>query len=203
VFGPVTERYGLLKVDAAGIGCCAAASLVFYWLVVLPFFQRQAAVARQSHEVQVQQEKAAELKAAVARTRAQLAAAQAELAAGATPLEPASHVNRRVARLTQLFAACGLEVDDIQIGKVSQGPYDVVPITVVGRGSYGQCTRLFHTLHVACPDMSVAQIELAANPAQTATEATFHLDFMWHALPGGTPVALDEAGNARHAMPDR
>lgn len=204
MFRGITERYGLLKVDAAGIGCCVATSLLFYWLIVQPFLGRQSATARQRRELEVQQENAAELKAALGRTRAQLAGAQAQLAASTTRLEPATHVNRRIARLTQLFAVCDLEVDDIQTGKISYGPpYDMVPITVVGRGSYGQCTRLFRKLHSVCPDMSVARIELAGNPAQADTQATFHLEFTWYAVSGGPPVALDTAGNAQHAAPER
>jgi Tfp pilus assembly protein PilO len=204
VFRGITERYGRLKVDAAGIGCCVAASLVFYWLIVQPFLQRQSTTARQCRELEVQQEQAAELKAVLGRTRAQLAGAQARLAASTTRLEPVTHINRRIARLTQFFAACDLEVDDIQTGKVSHGPpYDVIPITVIGRGSYGQCTRLFHRLHSVCPDMSVARIELSANPAQAATQATFQLEFIWYAVSGGSLVALDTAGNTQHAVPER
>lgn len=197
----IPKRYSLLKIDAAGIGLCVAASLVFYWATIQPFLQRQSLAAEQRRELQTRQDKAVELKAAAARVQERVTAVQGELVANSIKLEPAAHINKRVAGLTQFFADCGLDVDDVQTGRVYNGlQYDLVPITILGRGPYGQCVRFFRGLRSTFADMSVARLEFSGNPGPTAKPATFQFDLLWYSAPDRGSVVQDTAGGARNAV---
>ncbi len=197
----IPERYRMLKIDAAGLGLCVAASLLFYWLTIQPFLQRQAATAEQRNELKARQDKTTELKAALADVQGRVTNVQTDLAAGSIQLEPAAHVNRRVAGLTQLFSDCELDVDDVQTGRLYNGlQYDLVPITVLGRGPYGQCVKFFRGLRVQFPDMGVARIELSGSPAKKAAEGTFQFDLLWYAAPGSG--ARKVVSNTQNATPE-
>jgi len=185
------ERYKSYEIDAAGIGVYVAASLVFYWMTIQPLVQSRAIVAGQRRDLEAEQTRIARLKTAAAGVHEQLARAQSALAAGAVKLEPAAHINKRVVGLTQFFSDCGLEVDDVQTGAVHSGSqYDLVPITVVGRGPYKECISFFHGLPDAFPDMSVIRIELSGIPGPAAPEK-FRFEFLWYAAPGKPTVARD------------
>ncbi len=60
----IPERYKSYKIDAAGIGVCAAASLVFYWVTIQPLVQSRAIVAGQRSDLEAEQTKIARLTAA-------------------------------------------------------------------------------------------------------------------------------------------
>lgn len=196
----IPERYSLLKVDAAGVGLCAASSLLFYWLTIQPFLQRQSVAAEQRGELKSRQDKVAELKAAIAEVHERVTAVQTDLAASSIQLEPAAHINRRVAGLTQFFSDCELDIDDVQTGRLYSGlQYDLVPITVLGRGPYGQCVKFFRGLRAKFPDMSVARIELSGNVEKKAEEGTFQFDLLWYAAPDPDSVARKVAGGAQDA----
>jgi len=176
----------LLWIDAAGIGACLLTSLAGYLLLVGPFLQKRSAAADRCREMETQEKKAAELESAVATAKDRLAAAQQRLATSAVQLESAAHVNKRIAGVTEFFSSCALHVDDVQTGRVSNGlQYDLVPITIVGRGGHRQCARLLAGLCSKYPDMSVMRIELIGNPAQQPEAAKFRLELFWYAAPSG------------------
>lgn len=196
----IPERYKSYKIDVAGIGVCAAASLVFYWMTVQPLVQSRAIVAGQRRDLEAEQTRIARLKTAAAGVREQLVRVQSALAASDVKLEPAAHINKRVVGLTRLFSDCGLEVDDVQTGAVHSGSqYDLVPITVIGHGPYGECIRFFHGLPDAFPDMSVIRIELFGTPGPAAPEK-FQLEFLWYAAPGKPTVARDAQSVPRETI---
>jgi len=191
----IPERFSLLKIDAAGIGLCIAASLMFYWMTIEPFLQRQSLAGKQRRELNTQQGRVAEIKAATAKVQQRLTSVQEDLAAGAVKLEPAVHINKRVAGLTQFFSECELDVDDVQTGRVYNGlQYDLVPITILGRGPYRQCIKFFHGLRSMFPDMSMARIELSRNAGQKGEQAIFQFDLLWYAAPDRGSVAQNGAG---------
>jgi Tfp pilus assembly protein PilO len=195
----IPERYRSYKIDAAGIAVCAVMALVFYWVTVQPLVQGRAAVAGQRRDLEAERTKIARVQAAAGGVQEQLARVQAALAASAIKLEPAAHINKRVVGLTQFFSDRGLEVDDVQTGAVHSGPqYDLVPITVVGRGPYKECISFFHGLPAAFPDMSVVRIELSGVPGPAAPEK-FQFEFLWYAAPGKPAVACDAPSAPREA----
>jgi Tfp pilus assembly protein PilO len=200
----IPERFSLLKIDAAGIGLCMAASLVFYWVTIQPFLQRQSLACEQRRELKIRQDKVAEIKAATAKVQERLTSVQENLAAGSVKLEPAAHINKRVAGLTQFFSDCELDVDDVQTGRVYNGlQYDLVPITILGRGPYRQCVKFFHGLRSTFPDVSMARIELSRKAGQKAEEAIFQFDLLWYAAPGRSSVVQEAAGGTPTTVPGK
>jgi hypothetical protein len=182
--GPV--RCGLHRTDAVGAGVCVLLSLTWYLAVVRPLVAHRSATAGLCHDVQAGQQKASELKTATATVKERLRIVRQELAASPIQLDSATHINKRISRLTGLFSDCRLEVDDVKTGPICSGRrYDLVPITIVGRGGYARCIKLLHGLCGTFPDMSVMCIDLGGNPAQAAEGGRFQLDLFWYAAPGG------------------
>jgi hypothetical protein len=195
------ERLSLLKIDAAGFGLCVVASLVFYWATMQPLLQRQSLTADQRHELGHRQEKLAELKTATARLHERVSGAEGELANSVIKLEPAGHINKRVASLTQFFSDFELDIDDVQTGRVYSGlQYDLVPITILGRGPYAQCVRFLRKLRSTYPDMSVARIEFSCTPGPTAQRATFRFELLWYAASDRSPVVQDIISRRQDAV---
>jgi len=178
---------GLVWIDAAGVGVCLLASLIGYVAIVNPLLQERSAAAQRQREVETRQQEAAKLESAVAAAQERLTAARQQLAAGALQLESAAHINKRIAGVTEFFSRCELHVDDVQTGRVSAGlQYDLVPITIVGRGGHRQCVQLLHGLCSTYPDMSVMRLELSGNPAEPADAGKFRLELFWYAAPSGS-----------------
>jgi len=190
-------QHGMRGLDVAGVGFCLVLSLVCYLTTVGPVVRQRSATAALRREMRTQQDKSAKLKTATARTKEHLRAVQQDLAATAIQLDAAVHLNRRVARLTQFLSECGLQVDDVQTGRIgSTSRYDLVPITLVGRGAYRQCVTLLHGLSATFPDMSVMRIELAGNPAQPAEPDRFQLEMFWYAAPSRSTQNASPARSA-------
>jgi len=92
-----------------------------------------------------------------------------ELASGSVTLDSTTHINKRIAGLASFFAECKLEVDDVRTGEMCPGLHcDVVPMTIVGRGSYERYGRFLHGLG--------------------SESETFRFELLWYAL-SQTPVA--------------
>ncbi len=181
----------LLWIDAGGIAACLLASLMGYMMLVHPLLQQRAVAAGMQHEMDTRQQKAGELESSVAAAKERLTAARQELAASVVQLEPATHINKRIAGVTGFFSHCELHIDDVQTGRVSNGPqYDLVPITLLGRGGYRQCVQLLHGLCAKYPDMSVMRIELSGNPGQPADAGKFRFELFWYAAPSGRQARL-------------
>ncbi len=181
-----SKRYGLLRVDAVGGSVCLLVSLIGYMTLANPVLQKRSAAAGLQREMETRQKKAAELKSGVATTQERLTTARQQLAAGAVQLESATHINRRIAGVTEFFSHCELHVDDVQTGRVSAGQqYDLVPITILGRGGYQQWVRLLQGLCAKYPDMSVMRIELSGNPAEPTDSGKFRFELFWYAAPSG------------------
>jgi hypothetical protein len=192
------RQLGLLWIDAAGIGVCLLASAVGYMALVNPFLQKRSAAVDLCRELETRQKKVTEVGLSVATAKERLAQVQQQLAAGAVQLESAGHINKRIAGMTEFFSSCDLHVDDVQTGQVSNGvQYDLVPITIVGRGAYVQCVKLLHGLYAKYPDMSIMRVDLAGNPAERADTEKFRFELFWYAAPSGPghKAASENAGN--------
>jgi Tfp pilus assembly protein PilO len=183
---------GLLWIDGAGMGACVLASLMGYTTLVQPLLQERAAAAAMQRERESRQQKACELESAIVAAKERLTAARQQLAASAIQLEPATGLNRRIADLTEFFSRHELRVDDVRTGRASNGlQYDLVPITILGRGGHQQCAQLLHGLCAKYPDMSVMRLELSGNPAVSADSGTFRFELFWYAAPSGSaPTAV-------------
>lgn len=183
------QKLARLHIDVAGVMVCVFASLAFYAATVRPFFQRRSAAAEQRRQLHGLTCKASELDVALAQGQDRLETLKDKLASGSVTLDSTTHINKRIAGLASFFADCKLEVDDVRTGEMCPGLHcDVVPMTIVGRGSYERYGRFLHGLGSAFPDMSVVKIELTGNPARASESETFRFELLWYAL-SQTPVA--------------
>ncbi|MCU0914910.1 MAG: hypothetical protein MUC88_10140 [Planctomycetes bacterium] len=180
--GPTNVR----GIDAAGVGVFLLVSLVGYMTLVSPLLQQRSAGTERRRETAARQQKLQDLETARTTVEDRLAAARQHLATSAVQLESAARINKRVAAVTEFFSRCRLHVDDVQTGRVSGGTqYDLVPLTIIGRGAYHQCGELLHGLCAQYPDMSVMRLELSGNPREQADAGKFRLDLFWYAAPSG------------------
>lgn len=188
------RHHSLLRIDAVGTAVCVLASLVWYLTTGGPLLEQRCVTAGLHHELQTQQEKNSALQAAIATVKERLTSVQQELAVGTVQLDSAAHINRRIAGLTGFLSACELQVDNVQTDRIASGrQYDLVPITIVGRGACLQYVRFLHGLSTTFPDMSVVRVELAGNPAQSSESENFRLELFWYAAPSGsTPASASE-----------
>jgi Tfp pilus assembly protein PilO len=179
------KQHGLCRIDAAGAAVLAVVSLIGCLTTVGPLLEQQAVTARRHDEMQTQQGKASELKAAIATVKERLETVRLETAGNSVQLEAGSHINRRIAGLTASLSKCGLDVDDVKTGPICSSPrYDLVPITITGRGTYRQSVSFFRGLCSTFRDMSVMQIELSGHPARSEEPEQFRFDLFWYAAPG-------------------
>jgi len=176
------QKLARFHIDVAGVTVCILASLAFHAVTVRPLLQRRSATAQQRRELHGLARKASELDAALAQEQDRLDTLKAELAASSVTLDSTTHINKRIAGLASFFADCELEVDDVRTGKTCRGLHcDVVPMTIVGRGSYERYGRFLHGLCSAFPDMSVVKIELTGNPARASESEKFRFELLWYA----------------------
>jgi Tfp pilus assembly protein PilO len=189
------RQWGVQGIDVVGIAACAIVALVFYLTTVDPLLRQRLATEALRRDIRAQQQRAADLQAATATAGTQLAAIRRELEVDPLQLDSAAHINRRIATLTEFFAACELHIDSMQTGRVSSGPQcDVIPITIVGRGAYLQCVRLLRGLCSLFPDMSVIRVEVAGNPANPAELERCRFELFWYATRGQTSSHLPRDG---------
>jgi Tfp pilus assembly protein PilO len=172
-------------VYAAGAGVCAAVSLIL-WLAVLSsaFQQREVRHARAA-ELTSRRQKAGEVAGALAALRRKSEAVEKSLRKTAIRLEPAALVNDRLAKLTDLANECGLNVDEVQPGRTTDGPhYQTVALKLAGSGSYPACAKFLHKLHDAFPDTGIRTMETSnTSPNPLSPQVAFRVDLLWYAAP--------------------
>ncbi len=178
------KRWSCWRSDAAGILFCIGISLVAYLAVLRPLMRQRTAVAQQWDELEVQRRKASQLEAVDSAHKKHLAAVRQSLTESGIILRPAGYINRQIAALTKLSNNCGLTVDDIQVGKIHRGTrYNIVPISLSGRGDYKKCAAFLRELSEAFPDTGAACFEMSGTPKQPDQDGQFRFDLFWYAAP--------------------
>ena len=180
-------KWKFLQIDAAGAGLCVVAGLLFYFAAVRPLVGQRETRAVQQAQVETQRQNAARLSERTSLLQNRLAEVRKALNETPIQLAPAVHINRRIARLADLADQNGLTVDEIQPGKpTSTRQYEMIPIRLLGSGSYRTWAAFLHQLPRTFPDTSVRSFELSADPGDPSVPATFRIDLVWHAAAGGT-----------------
>jgi hypothetical protein len=171
----------LRHIDAIGIAICLAASFAVYFFVLNPLVKQRAFLAEQRDELTAQQGESSRLSALMLSLANQLTATEQDLSNNEIRLESSDRTNQRLAALTTLFTDCSLAVDDIQAGNTSTGPmWNLVPITITGRGQYSRCIVFLHKLRQTFADMSIDQLSLDGNPVASEEPGRFRFQLLWH-----------------------
>jgi Tfp pilus assembly protein PilO len=179
--GPSVARIYLL-----GGVVCAAISAGAFFFGVRPALARHEEQQNQRAEFLAAKQKAANLNGTRTRLLAELDAVTKSLNNLPLQLEPASTVNQRIARLTQLTGECKLNIDEIRaLPPVEAADYQTVPIVVAGSGTYTSVAKFLHVIRQTFPDTAVRSFETTNNSASPdAPAATFQFDLVWHAAKG-------------------
>ncbi|MBN2316798.1 MAG: hypothetical protein JXM79_22915 [Sedimentisphaerales bacterium] len=180
----IDNNKALRHIDAIGVVICLAASLAVYFFVLNPLVKQRSFLAEKRDEFTVQRGESSRLSSLMLSLGNQLTAAQEDLSNNKIRLESSDRTNQRLAALTVLFTECSLAVDDIQAGKISAGPmWDLVPITLTGRGHYSHCIVFLQKLRQTFADMSMDRLRLESNPVTSEEPGRFRFELLWHTTP--------------------
>jgi Tfp pilus assembly protein PilO len=172
------QRY----VDWIALAVCLAAAVPLCFERVNPLFRPRDALAEQRSQIEQLQQAAGKLTDSVGRHKHKLAELNTKLKQQKVRLEPIGHINRRIARLTDLVEAAGLAVDEIRPAKpTSTLRYKIVPIHVTGSGRYPTCADFLRKLGKAFPDTPANSFELVGDPAKTEEVPKFQFVLHWYA----------------------
>lgn len=185
--GTSTSRAGkgrsLWHLDVAAVTMCVALSVALYFAGLVPLMrERDETLARQT-ELKSRREEASSLAASVARARAQLQGAREAVDRTPLKLQPSRHVNSRLAELTDLATAHGLQIEHIEPASSRRaGRYEIVPLKLAGVGRYPTCVVFLHKLREGFPDTVIARFELSGNPTAPGS-GRFEMELHWFATP--------------------
>ena len=171
------------KIEIIGLGTCVVLTLVFYLAGIRPLIKSVRAQGILEVQSGTEEIAADTLRASHAMMRNKVVAIREALDQVSLKLEPTSRINRRVALVAQLATDSGLKVDQIQPGVPASGQrYQMVPIKLVGTGSYKTCMVFLHRVRQVFPDTGVSSLQLSGNPSAPSAEATFRINLSWYAL---------------------
>jgi len=184
---------GHWRLDAAGAAILLTLGAGAYLLQIGPAWShREQSIAR-AGELVAEQGQSRELERKVHALKEQLDTHQRAVDKNELKLEPASELNRRLAALTELCAASGLQVDSIESGETRRlDRYATIAVRITGRGSYRTCATLLSHMHEQMPDVGVIGLDMSsvgldAGNNRQAT-ASFAFDLLWHTKPIDRPL---------------
>src|SRR5437868_5910865 len=130
------QRGQLWRTDACGIAIIAGLTAVAYFSQIAPAIDRHEQAKAQAAQLVADQSKARELERSLIALKDHLEKSQQAAAGSQLTLEPATQLNTRLARLTDLAAHNGLQVDVIESGATRMQPrYSTIDIRIAGRGT--------------------------------------------------------------------
>ena len=163
---------------------CLVASLSVFFSVLYPLIRQHSFLADQRNKLTVYLDNCSELSVSMRTLGNRLARVQEELAGSVIRLESFDQTNRRLAALTSLFNDYSLAIDDIQAGTLLAGhTWDLIPITIAGRGEYTQLIAVLHRIRERFTDMSVVRFRLKGDPTRAKGSEEFRFQLLWHTVP--------------------
>jgi len=95
-------------------------------------------------------------------------------------LQSAGRINQRIAELTELAVASGMQIQRIDPGAKHREPlFDAVPIDLGGQTTYRNYLLFLRAAHARFPDISVTEFSIASRPGDSADTAQFKLRLCW------------------------
>ena len=176
-----------VKTYGLGLVLCVALSIGAYFFGIKPATGRSQRQQEQQFDLRERRGKSAELSASLAAMHRQIDTTKESLEKLPLRLEPASQINQRLARITDLANACKLTITEIRPGLVTDAvEFQTVPIQIIGTGTYPACAAFLHKLHANFPDTAVRSLETANNnPSPASTAGVYRLELLWHTAPAG------------------
>ncbi len=179
----------LWQIDLTALVVCAALTAAAYFFGIQPVFASQGLRAEQREQLNAGRAELTTLANTHQQLRLRRVNVQRERAENPLHLQPATHTNRRVTKLSELASACGLRVDRIQPGETRPGPrYGSKPIVLTGVGGFPKCVEFLRRLRETFPDTGVTHFDLNSDGVTGKALPTFAINLEWY-------TALDSAGN--------
>lgn len=179
-----------MTIDAAGVAALVALAAGTYLLAFRPALAARDRVDAARAAEQTAERELTERTAERRRAERALEEARNAMSAEAVALQGVQALNQRVREITELSAEAGLEADGIVPGAPVRGEmFDVSPIELRGRGSYGGLSRFLHLLNTRLADIGVAEFSIGA--ADPGAEAQFSVSLTWYTAPDGRVSAAD------------
>lgn len=178
-------RWRAWHIHVAGAAFLLGVTLGAHLLWLRPLLREADEAEALTAEVAVRRRKLAALKEGHRVLERALADERRLLSAADVPLEPASNVNARIVRLTELAGECGLLLDGVESGKRMTlttrdgAKRPAVAIRLTARGSFRDCVGFLETLGERLVDTAVANADLTGMPG-TDGPITLSLDLTWH-----------------------
>ncbi len=183
------------------IGCATlstALTLVVYLMIVVPVHEQRRASAELASTLRTRQSQVQRLEADLLGLQTALTRSRASLAAQPLELGDRRELNRRIAALIHAAQSQGLEVLQLQPGRLETGEhYDRTELRFEASATLHEHLAMLERLHTDYPDMSVSALDIggavrAANPRPKIT-----MQLVWY-----TRVGADEPPTTRSAAAD-
>jgi hypothetical protein len=170
-------------VDVTALALCALMTLGLYYGGLVPLMRERDATLARRDQLEAHRGNASHLAASVARARGQLQSVREGIDQTPLKLQPSRLVNSRLAELTDLANAQGLQIEHIEPAQArTAGRYEIVPLRMAGVGRFPTCVAFLHKLREEFPDTGIAGFELSGNPAVPGT-GRFEMELHWFATP--------------------
>lgn len=170
------------KIDLLGVAVCVGLTAVAYLGLIDP-----AMKGRQRYEQMQLQEsdltkQMRDMERQVSARRMDLEQTRDSVEEERVELEPVSHLNQRLSRLTDFALADSLEVEEILPAAVERQPrYSSVPIKLAGKGTYRDCAKFLHSLQDGLVDTGVSSFELRSEGEAGVSTGRFVFNLVWYA----------------------
>ncbi len=155
-------------------------SVLFWFAVMQPMLTYQAEHAELRQQLSVQQQLADQSERRVQLISRQLDQVNGQITDQPIQLKGNDQLNQVLDDLASLVQDCGLQVDQIQPGRVRKQQYfHTLDMRFEGVGTYPRFAALLHRLHDACPDIRIHGFDLTSADWQGGS-ARYKLDLLWH-----------------------
>jgi hypothetical protein len=190
----------LLTIDASAVCVLLALGAGAYFLGVEPVLSARAKIQEQKQLLEEQARNAAGQESLIVVQQKKLADVAATLKTISVPLFPPREINKRLSKITELADTHNLKVEQQEAGQARPaagsgelGKFTVVPIRIVGTGSFDGIAGFLHQLlGTEYPDVEVRSMIVNA-PAEGQADAAFAIDLRWYAAPAAsTASAADQ-----------
>jgi Tfp pilus assembly protein PilO len=172
------------QVHVAGATLVAGLGLGAYLLQIAPALSRHEQAAAHARDLSSEQDKQRNLQRTLVTLQEKVKQATKDASAAELKLEPASALNARLARLTELAAAHQLRVDSVQPGAATHQPrYSMIGIRLSGQGTYRNCAALLRRIQIEMPDVAVTSLDMGSSAVTVDAAATFAFDLLWYTRP--------------------
>lgn len=180
----------------AGLGVVLLAAAAVHWLGLRPLAAARAEAGELRAALASQQQVLDTTQDLLQRGRGQVEQLSRQLEQAPLQLDDVSHLNQRLAALTELARDGQLLIHQMQPGEAIAGTdYEIVTIRLAGEATYQTFTRFIDRLHREMPDIEVRSLDIRGGAARANGAAAFRLECLWYARlrsPAGGGLATGE-----------